>query len=147
MNLSGRPAEILLAEDNEDDFELTRIAFGRVRLTAHLHRVSDGEQCMAFLRREGEHARAPTPDIVLLDLNMPRMDGRQVLEEVSRDDRICHIPIIVLTSSDADADVFAAYKLHARSYIVKPVDFAKFENAIQTLSDYWFKLVRLPSNA
>jgi two-component system response regulator len=146
MNLAGRHAEILLAEDNEDDVELTRIAFGRGRLAVNLHRVSDGEQCMAFLRKEGRYAREPTPDLVLLDLNMPRMDGRQVLEAVSRDDRICHIPIVVLTSSEADADVLAAYQRHARSYIVKPVDFARFEKAIQTLSDYWFHLVRLPSD-
>lgn len=102
---------------------------------------------MAFLQRQGKYANACTPDLILLDLNMPRMDGREVLEALSRDDRFKHLPVVVLTSSEADRDVVGAYRLQCRSYIVKPVDFAGFAKAIQELANYWFTLVVLPSEA
>jgi chemotaxis family two-component system response regulator Rcp1 len=141
----GRPAEILLAEDNENDVELTKLAFRHSRLAVHLHHVPNGEECMAFLRKEGKYADATTPDLVLLDLNMPRMDGREVLHEVVHDERLRHLPIVVMTSSDAERDVLAAYQLRCSSYIVKPVDFESFVKLIQLLSDYWFTVVKLPT--
>lgn len=140
-----RPAEILLVEDNDNDVELTRIGFKRARFAVNLHHVADGEECMAFLRKQGEFAGVPTPDLVLLDLNMPRMDGREVLEEVSRDDDLKHLPIVVLTTSDSEKDVVSSYKLRCSSYIVKPVDFESFVRVVQSLGDYWFTLVVLPS--
>ena len=147
MLARGRPAEVLLVEDNDNDVELTRIGFQRAKFAVNLHHVGNGEECMAFLRKEGKYADAPTPDLVLLDLNMPRMDGREVLEEVVRDERLKHLPIVVLTTSDADKDVLASYKLRCSSYIVKPVDFESFSKAVQSLTDYWFTLVVLPPDA
>lgn len=144
---SGRPAVVLLVEDNDNDAELTRLGFRKGRLSVDLHHVQDGEQCMAFLRREGDYANAPAPDLVLLDLNMPRMDGREVLETISQDEALKHIPIIVLTSSEADSDVLASYQLQCKSYIVKPINFENFTRMIQGLSDYWFTLVILPTEA
>lgn len=141
----GRPAEVLLVEDDDNDAELTRIGFERAKFAVNLHHVGDGEQCIAFLRKEGQYARSPTPDLVLLDLNMPRMDGREVLEAMSRDDRLQHLPVVVLTSSEAESDVLASYKLRCRSYIVKPLGFENFARAIRTLGEYWFTLVILPT--
>jgi two-component system response regulator len=141
----GRPAEVLLVEDNDNDAELTRLGFKRAKLAVHLHHVSNGEECLRFLRKEGPHAGAPTPDLILLDLNMPRMDGFEVMQEVDKDERLHHLPIVVLTSSQAEGDVLMSYKLRCRSYLVKPVDFDGFAKLIQSLSDYWFALVVLPS--
>ncbi|MBS0288612.1 MAG: response regulator [Proteobacteria bacterium] len=144
---SGRPAEILLVEDNENDIELTKIGFEQSRLAANLHCVLNGEECMAFLRKESPYVNVPTPDIILLDLNMPKMDGREVLEEVSKDDSLKRIPIIVLTTSKSEFDVLTSYDLHCNSYIIKPVGFEQFSKVIRSLSDYWFTLVVLPSKA
>ena len=140
----GRPAEVLLVEDNDNDVELTRIGFRRSKFAVNLHHVLDGEECMDFLRKEGKYAGVPTPDLVLLDLNMPRMDGREVLEEISRDDNLKQLPIVVLTTSQADEDVLASYKLRCSSYIVKPIDFDQFSKVVQGIADYWFTLVVLP---
>jgi two-component system response regulator len=140
----GRPAEVLLVEDNDDDVELTKIAFQRTKYTVNLHHVGNGEECLAYLRKEGKYADAQTPDLILLDLNMPRMDGKEVLEEVNRDERLRYLPIVVLTSSDANGDVLMSYKLRCSSYIVKPVDFESFSRAVKLLADYWFALVLLP---
>lgn len=145
INTPGRSAEVLLVEDNDNDVELTRIGFQQAKFAANLHHAADGEECMAFLRKEGKYTDVPTPDIILLDLNMPRMDGFEVLEAVGLDDRFKHLPIIILTSSEADRDVLASYKLRCSSYIVKPVDFANFASAVQMLANYWFTLVVLPS--
>ncbi len=143
--LSVRPAQILLVEDNENDVELTKIGFQRARFAVNLHHVPNGEECMAFLRREGKYADAPMPDLILLDLNMPRMDGREVLQEITADDTLKHLPVVVLTTSDAEKDVLMSYRLRCNSYIVKPVGFENFSKAIQSLGDYWFTLVVLPS--
>lgn len=143
----GRPVEVLLAEDNDNDVELTRIGFERARFLVNMHRVADGEECMAFLRKQGRFTDAPTPDLLVLDLNMPRMDGTEVLEEINRDPTLRELPVVVLTSSEADADVLASYRLRCSSYIVKPLGFENFARAIQTLADYWFTLVVLPSEA
>ncbi|WKE64731.1 response regulator [Gallaecimonas kandeliae] len=140
----GRPAEILLVEDNDNDVELTKIGFQRTRLAVNLHHVPDGEECMAFLRRQGQYAEVPTPDLILLDLNMPRMNGREVLQAISEDPELRHLPVVVLTTSDAEKDVLTSYRLRCSSYIVKPVDFENFAKVVQSLTDYWFTLVVLP---
>lgn len=141
----GRPAEILLVEDNDNDVELTRIGFKRTHLSINLHHVPDGIECMAFLHKEGQYAGVPTPDLILLDLNMPRMNGREVLEAISKDEGLRHLPVVVLTTSDAERDVLSSYKLRCSSYIVKPVDFENFARVVQSLTDYWFTLVVLPT--
>ena len=140
----GRAAIILLAEDNADDVELMRISFDRAKFAVNLQHVANGEDCIAFLRREGRFAAAPVPDLLLLDLNMPRMDGREVLAEIVRDPELCKLPVVVLTTSASDEDVLAAYKLRCSSYIVKPVDFEQFSQVVRGISAYWFTLVVLP---
>ncbi len=141
---SGRPAEILLAEDNENDVELTRLAFKRCKLMLNLHHVPDGDECMAFLRKQGKYSNAPTPDLILLDLNMPRMDGREVLAEVVADKTLNAIPVVVLTTSAQDVEIQKMYKLRCSSYIVKPVDFEQFLHAVGLIAEYWFTVVVLP---
>jgi two-component system response regulator len=140
----GRPAEILLAEDNEDDVELLRIGLRRSRLAINLHRVQDGEECMNFLLRKGRFAEAPEPDLLLLDLNMPRMDGREVMAAIAGEPRLWRVPVVILTTSDAEADVFSALKLRFNSYIVKPIDFQQFARVVQSITDYWFTVVVVP---
>jgi chemotaxis family two-component system response regulator Rcp1 len=144
---NSRPAEILIAEDKEDDVELTRVGFKKSKLLLNLHHVKDGEQCLAFLRKQGEYANVPTPDLLLLDLNMPRMDGREVLAEMVADETLCSIPVVVLTTSAQDEEILKMYKLRCSSYIVKPVDFEKFLHVIRSLADYWFTIVVLPTSA
>lgn len=140
-----RPAEILLVEDNENDVILTRQAFQQAKLAVSLHHVQDGEQCMAFLRKQGLYAAVPTPDIILLDLNMPRMDGREVLTAISTDEKLRHLPVVILTTSSAEQEILKMYQLRCSSYIVKPVDFDQFVGVIQRFSDYWLTVVVLPS--
>ena len=142
----GRPAVILLAEDNDNDVELTKLGFQRAKFAVELHHVSNGEECMAFLRKEGRYGGAPTPDIILLDLNMPRMDGIEVMREIGKDDGLKHLVTVVLTSSKADEDVIQSYQLRCSSYLVKPINFEAFAKMIQSLGDYWFTLVTLPPN-
>jgi CheY-like chemotaxis protein len=140
----GRPAEVLLVEDNENDAIITRKGFEEARLIMHLHHVENGKKCMEFLRKEGQYAGAPTPDLILLDLNMPVMDGREVLEEIIKDEQLRKLPVVVLTTSHGERDILDMYNLRCNSYIVKPVDFTQFQRVIQQLSDYWFALVVLP---
>jgi CheY-like chemotaxis protein len=142
----SRPAEILLAEDNENDVILTKEGFRRAKLLVNLHRVRDGEECMEFLRRQGKYAGAPMPDLVLLDMNMPRMNGREVLAAIVADENLNHIPVIVLTTSAAEQDVCQMYKLRCSGYIVKPVNFDQFADVLRRFSDYWFTVVVLPSS-
>jgi CheY-like chemotaxis protein len=144
---NNKPAEILLAEDNEDDAELTRLGFLKSKLLLNLHRVKDGEQCLAFLRKQGEYAKVPTPDLLLLDLNMPRMDGREVLAEMGADEKLRSIPVVILTTSTQEEEILTMYKLRCSSYIVKPVDFDKFLRVIRSLAEYWFTIVVLPTSA
>jgi CheY-like chemotaxis protein len=142
---SRRAAEILLVEDNENDVILTRLAFRQAKLATHLQHVKDGEQCMAFLRKQGAYTDAPTPDIILLDLNMPRMDGREVLTEISEDENLCHLPVVILTTSSAEQEILKMYKLRCSSYIVKPVDFEQFIRVVRQFANYWLEVVVLPS--
>ena|SRR5271170_6575598 len=141
----SRPAVILLVEDNEYDVELTREGFKMSKFVVDLHHVKDGEECMAFLRKEGPYSDAPTPDILLLDLNMPRMDGREVLTEISRDEKLRHLPVVILTTSQEEQEILKMYQLRCSSYIVKPVNFEQFQRVIHSFSDYWLTVVVLPS--
>ena len=140
----SRPAEILLAEDNENDVELTRQGFKRCKLALSLHHVRDGEECMAFLRKQGRYSNAPRPDMLLLDLNMPKMDGREVLAEIVADETLNAIPVVVLTTSAQDEEILKMYKMRCSSYIVKPVDFPKFLHVVRSIAEYWFTVVVLP---
>ena len=144
-NLAGsRPAEILLAEDNENDVVLTRQGFKRCKLALNLHHVKDGEECMAFLRKQGKYSDAPTPDLLLLDLNMPRMDGREVLAALVADETLNAVPVVVLTTSAQDEEILKMYKMRCSSYIVKPVDFDQFLHVVRSIAEYWFTVVVLP---
>jgi chemotaxis family two-component system response regulator Rcp1 len=143
--MSQRDAvEILLAEDNPGDVKLTRKALDQGSLLNNLHVVEDGVEAMQYLQREGEYADAPLPDLVLLDLNMPRKDGREVLKEIKEDEQLCRIPVVVLTSSEAEEDVARSYELHANAYLTKPVDFDGFLEVINTLEEFWLEVVKLP---
>lgn len=141
----ARPAEILLVEDNPADIRLTQEVFEEIGLQHHVHVARDGEEALAMLRREGAHAALPEPDLVLLDLNLPRKDGREVLAEIKSDVRLNHIPVVVLSTSRAERDVVACYHLHANCYLQKPVDFEAFASLIRGLEDFWFGKASLPS--
>lgn len=143
----SRPAEILLVEDNEHDVVLTREGFRDARLVVNLHHVWNGEECLAFLRRQGRWHDAPRPDLLLLDLNLPVMDGREVLAEIVRDEALRHLPVVILTTSDSEQDILRMYRLRCSSYLVKPVDFPRFVKVIQSLGEYWFTVVVLPEDA
>ena len=142
---AGRPAEILLVEDNENDVLLTRESFKRSRLAVTIHHVNDGVECMEFLRKEGKFSDAVTPDLILLDLNMPRMGGKEVLAELVADKDLCHLPVVILTTSSDEKEILDMYKLRCSSYIVKPVDFEQFLSVVKTITDYWFAVVVTPA--
>jgi chemotaxis family two-component system response regulator Rcp1 len=135
---------ILLVEDNPGDVRLTVEALRGAKVANELHVVGDGEEAIEFLRQQGRHVDAPRPDIVLLDLNLPRLDGRDVLADIKADPDLAKIPIIVLTSSTAERDIQQSYELHANCYISKPVDFTEFIHAVRSLEGFWLKIVRLP---
>jgi CheY-like chemotaxis protein len=139
-----KPIEILLVEDNPGDARLTREALAHSKVRNHLHCARDGEEAMRFLRREGPHGAAPMPDLVLLDLNLPRRDGREVLEDIKQDPRLKHIPVVVLTSSQAEEDILRSYRLHANCFITKPVDLEQLTKVVQGIEQFWFTLVKLP---
>jgi len=140
-----RPVEVLLVEDNENDVELTRQGFKRTKLLLNLQHVRNGEECMAFLRKEGEYANVPTPDLILLDLNMPKMNGREVLALMLADERLASIPVVVLSTSEEGEEIIKLYKMRCSSYIVKPVDFEQFLKVVRTIAEYWFTVVVLPT--
>ena len=142
-----RIAEILLVEDNEDDVFLTREAFDAASLRVHLHHVDNGEKCLQFLRKQGPYADVPTPDLILLDMHMPVMDGHQVLSAMVADDQLKHLPVVVLTTSYEADDIQKMYKLRCNSYITKPVDFDNFVEAIGKLAGYWLTVVVMPDAA
>ena len=142
---AATPIEILLVEDSPSDAELTVEALREGRVCNHLNTVTNGVQALEFLRRKGPYAEAPRPDLILLDLNLPRKDGREVLAEIKADPNLKLIPVVVLTTSRADEDVLRAYSLHANCYIPKPVDFPHFLQVVKHIEDFWLSVVKLPS--
>ncbi len=140
------PLEILLVEDNPGDVRLTRVALDDYKLANRLHVVSDGVEAMEFLLRNGNHTAAPRPDLILLDLNLPRKDGREVLKEIKQHDALKRIPVVVLTTSKAEEDIMRSYDLHANCYISKPVDLDQFYNVVRSIEEFWFCIVRLPTH-
>ncbi|GAA3473985.1 response regulator [Nonomuraea roseola] len=144
MNHSS-PLDVLLVEDDPGDVLLTREAFELNHVRTRLHVVSDGEEAMAFLRRQGGYASAPRPDMMLLDLNLPRKDGREVLADVKGDPDLRSIPIVVLTTSEAEEDIVRSYSLHANAYVAKPVDFHQFIRVVRQIDDFFVGVVKLPS--
>lgn len=142
----GKSIEILLVEDNPGDVRLTREALRDVKIRNSLSVVEDGVEAMQFLRREGPYVDAPRPDIVLLDLNLPRMDGMEVLAEIKADPDLKSIPVVVLTTSQADEDILRSYKLNANCYVSKPVDFDQFIRVVQSIEDFWLTIVKLPKS-
>jgi CheY-like chemotaxis protein len=143
---TGRPIEVLLVEDNPGDARLTVEALKEGKIRNNLHHAKDGVEAMAFLRREAGHENAPTPDIILLDLNLPRKDGREVLAELKEDERLRSIPVVVLTTSEAEQDILRTYQLHANCYITKPVDLDKFIGIVRAIENFWLAIVKLPSS-
>jgi two-component system, chemotaxis family, response regulator Rcp1 len=140
-----QPIEILLVEDNPGDAELTREALNLAKVANKLSVVDDGAEAVDFLLRKGKFANAPRPDIVLLDLNLPKKDGREVLSEIKANKDLAEIPVVVLTTSQAEEDILRAYQLHANCYISKPVDFSNFLRVISTIEDFWLSIVKLPT--
>jgi len=136
--------EILLVEDDPGDVLLTREAFADNKVQNHLNVVSDGEEATAYLRKQGVHAKAPRPDLILLDLNLPRKDGREVLKDIKADPELRAIPIVVLTTSEADEDILNSYDLHANAYVTKPVDFDSFIRVVRHIDDFFVSVVKLP---
>ncbi len=138
------PIEILLVEDNPGDVRLTIEALKEGKIANHMSIAEDGIEAMAFLHREGKYKKAPKPDLILLDLNLPKKNGREVLAEIKMDPYLKSIPVVILTSSEAEKDIVATYNLHANCYITKPVDFNQFINVVRSIEEFWFKLVKLP---
>jgi two-component system response regulator len=144
MSINSRTIEVLLVEDNPGDVNLTRLALADRAINVNLSVVPDGVEAMNFLHRQGEYQQAVHPDLILLDWNLPRKDGREVLVEIKTNERLQRIPIVVLTTSQAEEDIRKAYDLHANCYITKPVDFQQFVQIIQSIEDFWFTIVQLP---
>ncbi|MEV6813869.1 response regulator [Micromonospora sp. NPDC051296] len=138
------PIEVLLVEDDPGDVLMTREAFEEHKLRNRLNVVSDGAEALAYLRREGEYADVVLPDLILLDLNLPRRDGREVLEEIKKDEQLCRIPVVVLTTSQADEDILRSYQLHANAYVTKPVDFERFIEVVRQIDEFFVSVVKLP---
>ena len=144
--MNGRAIEILLVEDNLGDARLTQEALREARVGNHLNLVRDGVEALAFLRREGAYASAPRPDLILLDLNLPRKDGREVLSEIKSDERLRRIPVVVLTVSQAEEDILRAYNLNANCFITKPVDLDQFIKVVRSIENFWLAIVKLPGD-
>lgn len=142
----GKAINILLVEDNEPDVVLTQEAFKEAKISNSLYVAEDGVEAMDFLHKRGKYADAPRPDLVLLDLNLPRKDGRAVLQEIKADPNLTSIPVVVLTTSADERDVIRAYTSHANCYIVKPVDFLQFMNIVRSIEGFWLTVVRLPES-
>ena len=143
-NEGTSPIEILLVEDNPGDMRLTKEALKEGKVYNNLHWARDGVEALEFLRRQGKHAKAPRPDIILLDLNLPKKDGREVLSVIKNDDELKHIPVVVLTTSKAEEDVVRSYNLHANCYVTKPVDLEKFISVVHAIDRFWLTVVTLP---
>lgn len=141
----GRPAEVLLVEDNPGDVRLTQEVLRDGKISNRLSVATDGVEALAFLRREAAYANAPRPDLILLDLNLPKKDGREVLAEIKEDETLRQIPVVILTTSKAEEDIIKSYELYANCYITKPVDFEQFITVVRSIEDFWLCLVRLPT--
>ena len=141
----GEVVDILLVEDNEGDARLAKEAMRDSKIRNTLHHVVDGEEAMAFLRKQGKYSAAPRPDLILLDLNLPKKDGRQVLAEIKDDEDLKRIPVVILTVSSAEEDVLKAYNLHANCYITKPIDLSQFMKVVRSVEDFWLTIVKLPN--
>lgn len=144
MGENAKEIEVLLVEDNPGDVRLTIEALKDGKIHNHLSHVSDGEEALAFLRRQGQYAKVPRPDLILLDLNLPKKDGREVLKEIKQEKDLKRIPVVILTTSTAEKDIIKTYDLHANCYINKPVDFDQFTNVVKSIEDFWFTVVKLP---
>lgn len=144
MKRNVETIDILLVEDNPGDVRLTREALKDAKVLNEVYVTQDGVEAMQFLHKEGKFSNVPTPDLILLDLNLPRKDGREVLAEIKQDPKLKRIPVVVLTTSKADEDIIKTYNLHANAYITKPVDLNRFIEIIHTLEEFWFSIVRLP---
>jgi CheY-like chemotaxis protein len=142
--MQANVAKILLVEDNPGDADLVRLALEENKVCNELHVVQDGVEAMTFLRGEGKHAAAPRPDLILLDLNLPRKDGREVLAEIKADNALKRIPVVILTTSKHDEDILRAYDLNANCYVTKPVDFEQFASVVKSIDNFWFGIVTLP---
>jgi CheY-like chemotaxis protein len=140
----GRPVEILLVEDNPGDVGLTRETLKDSKLLNHMSVVDDGVEAMAFLRLEGKYAKATRPDLILLDLNLPKKDGREVLTEIKTDEQLRRIPVVILTTSSAEQDILEMYDLHANCFITKPVNLDQFTAVVKAIEEFWFTIVKLP---
>jgi len=143
-SIASRPIVILMVEDNPTDILIAKEGLLSAKMLNTLHVADDGIEAMKFLRQQGKYAGAPRPDLILLDLNMPRKNGQEVLAEIKADDNLRNIPVVVLTTSMAEKDITKSYGLHANCYITKPVDFDQFVNVVQTIQDFWFSVVTLP---
>jgi two-component system, chemotaxis family, response regulator Rcp1 len=144
---TGGPMEVLLVEDSPGDVRLTQETLRDANRSVHLHVASDGVEAIAFLRHEGVHARAPRPDLILLDLNLPKIDGREVLAHIKADDSLKLIPVIILTTSESEADIVKSYQLQANCYLSKPVQLEAFEGLVKSINDFWLTKVKLPQDS
>jgi two-component system response regulator len=143
--LIGQPIEILLVEDSPADVDLTKEALDDAKVVNNLNVVEDGVEALRFLRREGEYADAPHPDLILLDLNLPKKDGREVLQEIKADEVLRRVPVVILTTSEAEQDILRSYDLHANCYVTKPVDLDQFVRVVKSIEDFWLTIVKLPA--
>jgi two-component system, chemotaxis family, response regulator Rcp1 len=141
---NAKPVEILLVEDSPGDVRLTREAFKDAKVHLNLHVAPDGAEAMAFLRRDGKYAHVPRPDLILLDLNLPKKDGRAILTEIKEDPKLKSIPIVILTTSRSEEDILRSYQLHANCYITKPVDLDGFLKVVKSIDNFWLSVVNLP---
>jgi chemotaxis family two-component system response regulator Rcp1 len=144
IGMDAAPIEVLLVEDSPGDVRLTQEAFKDAKVHINLHVAPDGAKAMAFLNREGEHANAPRPDLILLDLNLPKKDGREVLAEIKGDPKLKSIPVVILTTSSSEADILRSYQLHANCYITKPVGLEGFLTVVKSIDSFWLSVVKLP---
>lgn len=147
MNASFRPINILLVEDNPGDVELTQDALRRSKVATRVSVVNDGDDAMEYLRRQNSYQDESIPDLVLLDLNLPKKDGMEVLKEMREDPCLRHIPVVILTTSEAERDILASYKLGANCFISKPVDLNEFRKVVESIDDFWFTIVKLPNKS
>jgi CheY-like chemotaxis protein len=145
--MMGQPIEILMVEDNPGDVRLTQEAFREAKVRNNIHIATDGVEALAFLRRQGRYADVPRPDVILLDLNLPKKDGREVLAEIKADPNLLRIPVVVLTSSEAEEDVLKAYNLHANAYVAKPVGLEQFMAVVRQIEGFWLEIVKLPDES